>query len=95
MRASCSMVCARLRHSRLATYSLADSISHTTTLMAASASSWVNWSSMPSTRATIESLPWTTTSTAAPMSSSGMTSASLLRTLKPMAATTVRRCPPA
>ena len=37
----------------------------------------------------------TTTSTAAPMSSSGMTSANLFSTLKEMAATTVRRCPAA
>ncbi len=93
MRASCSIVWARLRHNRFEMNSVPDSISHTTTLIAASTSSWSKRSSTPNTVATSESSARTTTSTAAPISSSGTTSASLLSTLNVMAATTVRRWP--
>ena len=93
MRASCSMVWARFRHSRRATSSVPDSISQTTTLITARARSWPIWLSMPSARPTMES-PWfTTTSTAAPISSSGITSATLFSTAKTVAAISVRRWP--
>jgi hypothetical protein len=68
------------RQSTAATYSEPDSIIQTTTLIAASHASWAYRDSTPSTSAAHEFCPRMTTSTAAPMSSSGTTSATLLTT---------------
>ncbi len=61
-----------------AVYSEADSTTHTAKLIAASQASWAWRDSTPSRSATKEPEPRTTTSTAAPISSSGTTSATLL-----------------
>ena len=58
--------------------SVADSSTHTTMLTSASTTSWEKRSSILSRLDTNDSSPFTTTSTAAPISSSGATSAILL-----------------
>lgn len=76
-------------------YWKSDSTIHTTTLMAAMTSNWPKRSSMPNSRDTKESFPCTMTSTAAPMSSSGATSATLLTVVATAAHTMRLRWPTA
>ena len=93
MRVSCSRVCARFRQVTLATYSVADSASQITTVMTASKVSCWKRSLMPNNRPTNDRpFRLTTTSTAAPIRSSGATSHSLFNVENTVARITRERC---
>jgi hypothetical protein len=85
MRASCWIAWARFRQVSTARYSLADSASQATTVMTTRIVSWSNRSSTPKRRPTKLDSALTTTSTAAPISSSGAMSNALFTTDMTMA----------